>query len=271
MQFRRSPETVEVVALHLMYVDESGDPGLVGSPTRYYALSGVVLHELAWRPIPDRVISFRRRMKARFGLRLVDEIHAAHFINSPGRLVRIRRNDRLAILRHLADEMAAMPALNVISVLVDKVGKPAGYRAFDSAWRAHMQRFENTMVHRNFNGPSNSDERAIVLPDPTDVRRLTRIIRTMHRYNPVPNQPQFGPGYRNLPIIRVIEDPSYRDSRDSYFIQMADLCAFLLYQHVTPGAYMRKKGGQKYFARLDPILCRVAAPRDPERRGIVRL
>lgn len=257
--------------MYLMYVDESGDPGMTGSPTRYFALSGVVLHELAWRQILDKLITFRRGLRLRFGLKLVEEIHAAHFINSPGALVRIKRQDRLAILRHFADEIAAMPELNVISVVVDKHGKPATYRVFDAAWRALMQRFENTLVHRNFNGPANADDRGMVLPDPTDQKRLTRIVRTMHRYNPVPNQPQFGVGYRNLPIVRLIEDPSFRDSSDSYFIQVADLCAFLLYQSFAPNAYMRKKGGHNYFARLDPILCKVAAPRDPARRGIVRL
>ena len=29
-----------------MYVDESGDVGLVGSPTRYFVLVGLVVHEL---------------------------------------------------------------------------------------------------------------------------------------------------------------------------------------------------------------------------------
>lgn len=257
--------------MYLMYVDESGDPGMTGSPTRHFALSGVVLHELAWRQVLDKLIAFRRQIKDLYGLKLVDEIHAAHFISSPGALVRIKRQDRLAILRRFADAIASIPELNVVSVLVDKQGKAASYRVFDSAWRAMMQRFENTLVHRNFNGPANADDRGMILPDPTDKKRLTRIVRTMHRYNPVPNQPQYGAGYRNLPMVRVIEDPSFRDSRDSYFIQVADLCAFLLYQSVAPNVYMRKKGGHNYFGRLDAILCKVAAPRDPARQGIVRL
>lgn len=32
--------------MYLMYVDESGDSGLLGSPTRYFVVSGIVLHEL---------------------------------------------------------------------------------------------------------------------------------------------------------------------------------------------------------------------------------
>ena len=95
------------------------------------------------------------------------------------------------------------------------------------------------------------------------------LLRQVRRYNPVPNQPAHGPGYRNLPVTGVIEDPSFRDSEHSYFIQAADMCAYLLYQQLEPNAYIRKKSGQNYFHRLDPILCKVASPGDPH--GVVRL
>lgn len=35
--------------MYLMYVDESGDIGLVNSPTHYFVLVGLVLHELRWQ------------------------------------------------------------------------------------------------------------------------------------------------------------------------------------------------------------------------------
>ena len=79
----------------------------------------------------------------------------------------------------------------------------------------------------------------------------------------------FGAGYRNMPLNYVIEDPSFRDSRHSYFVQAVDLVAFLLYQHLVPGAYVRRKSAQNYFLRLEPILCTHASSKDP--LGIVRL
>ncbi|MGH9916709.1 MAG: DUF3800 domain-containing protein [Pyrinomonadaceae bacterium] len=89
----------------------------------------------------------------------------------------------------------------------------------------------------------------------------------MRRYNPIPNQS--GRGYRNILLSNVIEDPNFRDSQHSYFIQAADLAAFVLYQHIAPSAYIRKKSGQNYFIRLDPILCKVASSTDSH--GVVRL
>jgi hypothetical protein len=255
--------------MFLMYVDESGDIGMVDSPTRYFVLTGLVVHELRWQTYLEQLIDFRRRMRQQFGLRLREELHASTLITRSGKLVRIRRNDRLAIIRHFADELADMADLNIINVVVDKQGKPVNYDAFTNAWRVLIQRFENTISRRNLPGPANPDERGMIFPDHTDDKKLNLLFRQMRRYNPVPHQPGFGRGYRNLALTNLIEDASFRDSEFSYFIQATALAAFLLYQRVAPSAYMRTKGGRNYFKRLDPILCKVASSVDPD--GIIWL
>jgi len=255
--------------VYLMYVDESGDCGLVDSPTRYFVLSGLVVHELRWKLCLDEFVQFRGYLRDRFGLRLREEFHASAFLSKPGDLVRIKRHDRLAMIRAFADALAAISDANVINVVVDKEGKPAGYDVFDKAWAALVQRFENTLSGRNFLGPANPDERGFVLCDHTDDKKLVRLLRRMRHYNPVPSRPEFGSGYRNLPVLSIIEDPSFRDSAHSYFVQAADLAAFLLYQRLAPSRYMRRKSGQNFFGRLRPILCLHASRTDPD--GVVRL
>lgn len=251
----------------MMYVDESGDPGLTNSPTRYFILSGLVVHELHWRSSLDDIISFRRKMRNSFGLKLREEIHSAKLLTSPGKFLRIRRQDRLTILRAFADQLAVMPYLNLINIIVDKQGKPADYPVFEMAWKALIQRFENTLSCRNFVGLANPDERGMLFPDETSNKKLQKLLRSMHNYNPIPNMS--GNGFRNWALSKIIEDPNFRDSEHSYFIQACDLAAYLLYQRMAPNKYMRKKGGRSYFNRLSPILCRVAAANDSE--GIVRI
>jgi len=255
--------------MYLMYVDESGDKGLVNSPTRYFILTGIVLHELRWREALERFIAFRQRMKAAFGLKLREEIHAAHMISRPGELVRIKRNDRLAIIRHFVDELAAMDFVSVINVRVDKQGKGADYNAFERAWQALIQRFENTLNARNFRGPANADDKGIIFCDETDDAVVRALYRKMRAFNPIPNMAQFGVGHRQMPILKIIEDPNVRKSHHSYFIQAADVAAFAAYQWYAPSAYMREKGARNYFERLGPALCRVASPKHPF--GIVEL
>lgn len=252
--------------MYLMYVDESGDPGMINSPTRHFVLSGLVVHELSWLPTLDALVAFRRRMRDAFGLKLREEIHAAHFIRGNDELSRIAKYDRLAILRHFADELASLPDISVINVVVDKEGKSDAYDPFERAWQALIQRFENTIGYRNFRGPANADDRGMIIPDGEPLKKLNQLLRRMRRHNPIPSQVG---GYRSLLLRKVIEDPIYRDSSHSLLIQAADLCAFLLYQRLAPNGYMRKKGGARYFDRLGPMLCRAASANDPD--GIVRL
>ena len=255
--------------MYLMYVDESGDCGLHNSPTRYFVLCGIVLHELRWRTYLDELIAFRKELKAGFDLKIREEIHSSAMIGKPGTLARIPKHQRLEIIRRMADKLGSMQELSLISVVVDKQGKPADYDVFETAWQALIQRFENTLSHRNFPGPKNPDDRGMIFPDHTDDKKLVHLIRRMRAYNPIPHQATFGHGYRNLALHYVIEDANLRDSQHSFFVQAVDVCAFLLYQQCAPSAYFKKKSGQHYFTRLLPICCRVAAPSDPA--GVVRL
>jgi hypothetical protein len=254
--------------MYLMYVDESGDVGLVNSPTRYFVLCGLVLHELRWRPYLDELIAHRRDLKAWCSIRLREEIHSSELINKPGQLARIPKYQRLEILRRVSDKLGSMPDWSLIPVVVDKQGKPPDYDVFAHAWTALIQRFENTLSAGNFPGPKNSDERGMLFPDRTDDKKLIALLRRMRAFNPVPNQSAFGNGYRNLTLRYVIEDANLRDSRHSYFIQTTDVAAFLLYQSLAPSKYMHSKSGHNYFKRWAPILCR-AATRNPD--SVVRL
>lgn len=254
--------------MYLMYVDESGDIGLVNSPTRYFVLVGLVLHELRWQQTRETLVGFRQMLKARFGFKLREELHASAMLTKPGDLARIAKHHRLEILRLQADTLAGMPDLSLICVVVDKQGKPPDYDVFGNAWQALIQRFENTLSHRNFHGPNNPDDRGMLFPDRTDDKKLNALLRRMRVFNPVPHQSAYGMGYRNLMMRSVIEDANFRDSAHSWFIQAVDVAAYLLYQQLAPSSYFRRKAGQNYFNRLGPIICKVASPRTG---GIVRL
>lgn len=256
--------------MYMMYVDESGDCGLLPqSPTRYFILTGLVVHELRWQGVLNQLADFRRQMRTKFGLLMREEIHSTKLINDPGTLARIAKHDRLTIVREFADCLGTMTDLNLLTVIVDKQGKHAGYDVFANAWRTLIQRFQNTISHRNFAGPQNPDERGIMFADDTDTGKLIRLLRRMRRYNPIPHQVGFGRGTRNLTVTHVVEDPNFRKSDHSYFVQAADLSAWLVLQGMLPCKYMKKKGGRAYYTRLDPICCTAASRNDV--RGFVRL
>ena len=83
---------------------------------------------------------------------------------------------------------------------------------------------------------------------------MQKMVRRMATFNYVPHDPRHGPGARNIPIKRIIEDPHGKDSRQTYPIQMCDVVAYFLFQRYIPNSYVRQKRAQRYFDRLAPVL-----------------
>lgn len=254
--------------MYLFYVDESGDIGLPpSSPSPWFVLSGLVLHELVWRRTLDAIVDMRRQLRSRYGFKLREELHAAHLLHTPGDAARIPKSLRLRMLRDVLDFQATLPDISVVNVVVDKRTKPAGYDVFEMAWKCLVQRFHDTISFQNFPGPKNPQDYGLLVVDKTDEVRLRLLTRRMRRYNPIPNRNSGG--FRHVLLTTLVEDAVHRDSNHSYLLQLADVNAFFLYQKHAPMKYMRRKGGHNYFDRLDPVLCRVASPRHPQ--GIVVL
>jgi hypothetical protein len=235
-----------------MYVDESGDSGLAGSATSYFALSGLVIHESRWRDFVAIMKAFRQTLRATYGLPVRLEIHAYDYMRSPP-VPKMPPHVRLAILRNMLDELAKFPDISITNVVVRKTGKPATYDVFENGWRALFQRFENTLKNGNFPGGHRNDH-GLVFTDATNGAALSKLMRAMAVHNPVPNQGWAGPGYRLLPLSRVIEDPHGVDSKRSYFIQAVDVCAYFLMQRYSQNKRVRRFGAMRYFDRLQPVL-----------------
>ncbi len=248
--------------MYLMYVDESGDPGIIGSRTDRYILTGLVIHELRWRDALDELIEFRRSIRQDYKWKVRDELHAQAMVN--GRLsanAGVERNERFMILRRSLDWLASRSDIGIITIIVEKIGFENAGQVFEIGWKYLIQRFENTLSHRNLPGPQNPEDRGIVIPDNTNGEELRLILRKMRRFNPVPSQ--FQAAARNLPIRSVVEDPVLRDSRHSYFIQMADICAYFAQQYFKPNKVVKKQGARNYYQRVEPAVIKKAAPGNP--------
>ena len=250
-----------------MYVDESGDPGLVNSPTNFFALSGIVVHELRWLATLDAVVAFRRDMRRRFGLKLSDEIHAGAMMQKSAGLRGMPKHTRLTILRELLAFEATLVDINIINVVVDEREKTAAYDPFEKAWQALVQRFHNTLGYGNFPGPKNPNERGMIIVDQTDEPKLRRLVRRMRRYNMVPSK--LGPGSYSDVVDNIVEDPVHRNSAGAFMIQLADVNSYFLMQYYQANKFIRKQGARKLLEKLDPVLCKVARP--GHRYGIVEL
>ena len=125
-------------------------------------------------------------------------------------------------------------------------------------WTWLLQRFE-TFLERN------NHAFGMVFADQTNEIKLRRLLRRMRVFNYVPSR--YGGSYA-APIIQVVEDPVMRDSRHSYFVQLADLSAHALYRKLYPKGSYRRFNIDRLFEELNQLSLREAARDDPHQMGI---
>ncbi|MCC6918245.1 MAG: DUF3800 domain-containing protein [Alphaproteobacteria bacterium] len=241
--------------MFLSYVDESGDTGLTNSPTQYFVLSAVSIHESRWLEFTDATLQFRKVLRERYGIPMRAELHAQPLISRAE--FDLPPQDRLAVYGLYLKFLASQKSVNVTNVAVAKTLKDADYDVFETAWKVLIQRLENAMVYDNFQAGSSS-EHTILLCDNTDGTKLTALVRKGRRYNPIPGGRA---GYTDRPLQRVVEDPILRDSASSYGVQAADFCAYALYQMCSPKKFLKERGAHNAFKLLTPRLNRKASPR----------
>ena len=143
--------------------------------------------------------------------------------------------------------------MSIYSIVIDKRKRKDDI--FEIAWNTLLTRFENTIRNKNFLGPQNADERGMLISDNTDGDKLCKLVRRMRHYNPVPNRRDLYSGdFRNMKLEYVIEDPIFRDSKNSLIHQMNDVVAYFCRQLVEPNAYIKGKAGVNYYTRLSDVL-----------------
>lgn len=104
-----------------------------------------------------------------------------------------------------------------------------------------------------------------------ELNGLARQVRRMYVYNPIPSQLgvwlDTGQSWKNISLDRVVEDPFFKDSAQSYFVQLVDFSAYALLRRERPIPSKTKYGLDTAFNILSPILVREARRSDPE--GII--
>lgn len=205
-------------------MDESGDPGLVGSPMPTYTVSAVCVPDARWVQLFEDVIGFRRQLRQNFGLYMRAEVKGSELAKGTGPWNRLGLSDkkRKYIYRSFMRFQGGTHAIKTYAVVVNK-SKCADEEAVRrTAWRYALQRVERLA--------SKNDTTAMIFPDSGQYVWLRRLSREMRRHSVVGSM--YGFGSLNRPLQRVlVDDPVERDSAQSYIIQLADLNAYAAFRN----------------------------------------
>ncbi|MBN1608675.1 MAG: DUF3800 domain-containing protein [Polyangiaceae bacterium] len=207
------------------YVDESGDDGPHGSQS--YALGCVIVDSAEWAETFDGLIAFRRFVRARFDIPVRAELKANYLLRNGGPL-RACPLSEIARFKLYRGCMRVQPKLGVstFAVVIDKraaISKFEQERATsDIAWEYLLQRLE-----RSFRGTE-----VLLFHDEGDPVTIRKRVRKARRAGSAGSA--FGTGLLQVPFRNLLDDAIERDSRQSFFVQLADLAAYAAFRRIYP-------------------------------------
>lgn len=234
--------------MHLVYVDDSYE-----KPTQTYAAIAVPIEQ--WQKSFTILREWRRDLKRSDGILVTKEFHATDFVAGRGRLGPkvVTKYRRSRIFQEAFWVLAALPKVKVFGVC--RTTKP------EWAFERLLTRIHVTM--------QTWDSHAVMICDEGKEAEFTRLIRKMGVYNPVPVY--VAPGVlqtQNLKIDRIIEDPIFKSSERSYFVQMADFAAYGLLRREQPHPARDAYGIGSCYDALKNVAAKEASPNDP--MGVIR-
>ncbi len=211
--------------MYIAYYDESGDDGLPGT-TPIFVLSCLYVHNLNWKDIHQKIHGFRAQLKKDFGLPIKQEFHTRQFLlnKNPFKQFNINDNDRVQIVDLFCKFISALD-IQAINVVINKtIIKSPTYNVLETALSYSVQRIENTLTRHK------PDERFLIITDEGRVGAMRKTTRKIQKINFIPSK--FNPTSYRKEIKLLIEDPLEKDSKESFWIQISDLMAFIVYSHI---------------------------------------
>lgn len=241
--------------MHFIYIDDSTERPL-------HVFSGICVPCDRWNDSFERLKRWREHLRDVHGIPLNYELHARKFLsgrNTGGAIRHLGRHKRAQIFY---TGFKVTNWLNEHGVTVFNVANNDDdqFRAFERL----LNRINRTMKARN--------SYCHLICDEGKNDQYRRLYRKLRVRNHIPSKfAAWGDGKatKNIPIDRIIEDPQFKESHRSYFVQQADWTAFALLRREKPTPRLKRSGTHKVFNVLsEDTLELVCNKNDPH--GVIR-
>lgn len=233
---------------YLVFVDES-------FTQTHYIYSAVFVDSAKYHKCYDQVLEWRTEWEHNYGIPVNFELHATKLCRGAGRYpVNHNRGFRAQLFYEAIGKIEKLDGLQVMNASIER----------SANIKDRLKLFENILNRinvtlRNKNGICN-----LICDEGNEVKRR-ELVRAMKQRNLI----NVWGKIKDMPLDRIIGDPSFIDSKDSHFIQIADLVAFSLLRNEHPLANTHEFV-KTAFEQLDKVLIKEASRRDPRGKGIVR-
>lgn len=217
-----------------IYIDDSADEKLC-------VFSALAVRDECWNTAFRRLREFRSQLRRTDGLYVFKEWHAWKFVSGRGKIGRkvVPKSRRRAIFREALQLLAQTEGVRLFNAVALRKQKMPCYEQLVKRIQTVMKRW---------------DDYALLVVDEGLEKEVVRITRRL-------SSPKSG--------SRILEDPFFKGSQHSLWIQMADFCGYALLRRENPTDTAIRSGLHEAFPLLEPILVKEANPKDPY--GIIRV
>lgn len=227
--------------MYLVYYDESGDDGHPQTSTPIFVLTALYLHHLEWKATYKTLHDFRRDLSRTHGFPFSMELHTREFLlnKNPYRALQMSPERRVEIVKRFCGLVAALN-VRIVNVAIDKKAiRNQEYAVLDKAFTYSIQRVENDL--------QKDGSRFLIITDEGRIGKMRSIARRIQAFNPIASKYSDRPYQKE--IEHLIEDPLPKNSRESYFIQLADMVSYLV------GSYLKDRlHGDPLPSRLHGVI-----------------
>lgn len=224
-------------------MDESGDDGFPKYSSEIFVLTSVYMDHQVWKNNYTKLMEFRRFISKNYHIpvKLELKIHDLLHDKNPYREMCLKNQIRVEIFDKYF-QMLTQLELKIINVVINKKNITLQeYSVLEKALTYNIQRIENDLKENS------GLKKFMIITDEGRLNKMRDITRKIQKVNFIPSiyQPQ---PYRKE-IECMIEDPLSKNSKESYFIQIADTIAWVVYE------FARKKYlGLELHKRLQSVI-----------------
>ncbi len=217
--------------MELLFLDESGDNGLAEGSSKFYILAGISFDDYRWKENFWKIIDFRRHITQKYGI-MFEELkgselftHRGYFFNSP-----LTSEEQEQIYNQTIDLISDELHSKFFVIAKSKEifrgkfiqGKNLIKHFNQEIWTEYLTMFEEYLIKKS--EKTQQPQTGLIYFDSNQEKFVRKIVRQFSRKY---DQQVLFPG------TGIIEDVVFRDSKASYFIQMADILAFSINRIIT--------------------------------------
>lgn len=205
--------------MHIFYIDESADEKL-------FVLAALAIPVVSWKTTFDKVREFRLDLQRTDEIDIHAEFRAWKFVSGRGNIAStiVPKGRRCQIFQDTLRMVAALPGARMITIVSPSNQEEQGFERLMS----EIQRFVEAQ-----------SSYALVICDQGKEVAYTRYAHALRTMGAINN---------------IVEEPLFKDSAQSYLVQLSDFCAYALLRQEHPLASKTKYGLDQAFKLLEPIV-----------------